>query len=163
MGLADLVNDILHGLAVTLVADGPTYTASPMSNAVIVGLRDVDELEKPHVRESGVRAFTMRDIDERGLRSVMQEAIGYATDGTAGFHLSFDMDVLDPQEAPGVGTPVRGGITYREAHLAMEMIADSEAMVSMEIVEINPVIDEHNRTADLAVELACSAFGKKIL
>ncbi|PYT21154.1 MAG: arginase [Acidobacteria bacterium] len=132
-------------------------------NVALVGLRDVDILERPHVRGSGVRAFTMRDIDERGLRSVMVEAIGIATDGTAGVHLSLDMDYVDPQYAPGVGTPVRGGATYREAHLAMEMICDSAHMVSMEVVEVNPVIDETNRTADLAVELVMSALGKKIL
>jgi arginase len=136
---------------------------TPPRNAVIVGLRDVDQLEKPHVRESGVRAFTMRDIDERGLRAVMEEAIRVASDGTAGFHLSLDMDFVDPQHAPGVGTPVRGGATYREAHLAMEMICDSGRMVSMEVVEVNPVIDEFNRTADLAVELVMSGLGKRIL
>lgn len=132
-------------------------------NAVVIGLRDVDELEKPHVRDSGIRAFTMRDIDERGLRAVMEEALRIASDGTAGFHLSVDMDFVDPQDAPGVGTPVRGGATYREAHLAMEMICDSGKMLSMEIVEVNPVIDEVNRTADLAVELVMSALGKRIL
>ncbi|HUI81263.1 MAG TPA: arginase [Bryobacteraceae bacterium] len=132
-------------------------------NAVIVGLRDVDQLEKPHVRDSGVRAFTMRHIDERGLRSVMEEAIRLASDGTVGFHLSLDMDFVDPRDAPGVGTPVRGGVTYREAHLAMEMICDSGQMVSMEVVEVNPVIDEVNRTADLAVELVMSGLGKRIL
>jgi arginase len=132
-------------------------------NVALVGLRDVDILERPHVRESGVRAFTMRDIDERGLRAVMEEAIGIAANGTAGIHLSLDMDYVDPQYAPGVGTPVRGGATYREAHLAMEMICDSGQMVSMEVVEVNPVIDEVNRTADLAVELVMSALGKKIL
>jgi arginase len=133
------------------------------ANVAIVGLRDVDSVEKPHVRESGVRAFTMREIDERGLRAVMEDAIRIATDGTAGFHLSLDMDFVDPRDAPGVGTPVRGGATYREAHLAMEMICDSEAMISMEAVEVNPVIDEVNRTADLAVELIQSALGKRIL
>jgi arginase len=132
-------------------------------NTVIVGLRDVDQLEKPHVRESGVRAFTMRDIDERGLRSVMEEALRIAADGATGFHLSLDMDVVDPADAPGVGTPVRGGVTYREAHLAMEMICDSHRMVSMEVVEVNPVIDERNRTAELAVELVMSGLGKRIL
>ena len=132
-------------------------------NAVIVGLRDVDQLEKPHVRDSGVRAFTMRDIDERGLRSVMDEAIRLASDGTAGFILSLDMDFVDPRDAPGVGTPVRGGVTYREAHLAMEMICDSAQMVAMELVEVNPVIDEANRTGDLAVELVMSGLGKRIL
>ncbi|HWB86146.1 MAG TPA: arginase [Bryobacteraceae bacterium] len=132
-------------------------------NTVIVGLRDVDQMEKPHVRESGVRAFTMRDIDERGLRSVMEEAIRLACDGTAGFHASLDMDFVDPQHAPGVGTPVRGGATYREAHLAMEMICDSGRMASLEVVEVNPAIDEENRTADLAVELIMSGLGKRIL
>ncbi|MBZ5577558.1 MAG: arginase [Acidobacteriia bacterium] len=132
-------------------------------NAVIVGLRDVDQMEKPHVRDSGVRAFTMRHLDERGLRSVMEEAIRLASDRTAGIHVSLDMDFVDPQDAPGVGTPVRGGVTYREAHLAMEMICDSGQMVSMEVVEVNPVIDEHNRTGDLAVELVMSGLGKRIL
>ena len=132
-------------------------------NVALVGLRDVDILERPHVRGSGVRAFTMRDIDERGLRAVMQQALGIVTNGTAGFHASLDMDYVDPQYAPGVGTPVPGGATYREAHLAMEMICDSGHMVSMDVVEVNPVIDEVNRTADLAVELAMSALGKKIL
>jgi len=132
-------------------------------NAVIVGLRDVDQMERPHVRESGVRAFTMRDIDERGLRSVMEEAIRVAGEGTAGFHLSLDMDFVDPRDAPGVGTPVRGGVTYREAHLAMEMVGDSGRLLSLEVVEVNPVIDEVNRTADLAVELVTSGLGKRIL
>jgi len=130
---------------------------------VLVGLRDVDSLEKCAVREAGVRAFTMRDIDERGLRSVMDEAFRIATEDTAGFHLSLDMDWVDPQFAPGVGTPVRGGATYREAHLAMELICDSGRMLSMEVVEVNPVIDEVNRTADLAVEMIMSALGKRIL
>jgi arginase len=133
------------------------------SNVAIIGLRDVDDQEKVNVRLTGVAAFTMRDIDERGLRSVMQEAIARATTGTAGFHLSFDMDSVDPAEAPGVGTPVRGGITYREAHLAMETVFDSGMMVSMEVVEVNPVIDSVNRTALLAVELVMSALGKRIL
>jgi arginase len=132
-------------------------------NAVIVGLRDVDQTEKGWVRASGVHAFTMRDIDERGLRAVMEEAIGLASEGTAGFHLSLDMDFIDPQDAPGVGTPVRGGATYREAHLAMEMICDSQRMLPLEVVEVNPVIDEGNRTADLAVELVMSGLGKRIL
>jgi arginase len=133
------------------------------ASVAIVGLRSVDEIERQNVRGAGVHAFTMRDIDERGLRSVMQEAIEHAARGTAGFHLSFDMDAVDPQEAPGVGTPVRGGITYREAHLAMEIVNDSSQMVSMEMVEVNPVIDEVNRTALLAVELIMSAMGKRIL
>jgi arginase len=105
----------------------------------------------------------MREIDERGMREVMSDALKYAMDDTDGVVISLDMDFVDPSDAPGVGTPVRGGVTYREAHLAMEMIADSETMVSMEIVEINPVIDEHNRTALLGVELVLSGLGKKIL
>jgi len=133
------------------------------ANVALVGIRDVDQLERGVVRDTGVRAFTMRDIDERGMRAVMDEAIAIATNGTAGFHLSLDMDFVDPEFAPGVGTPVRGGVTYREAHLAMELICDSGHMVSMEVVEVNPVIDEVNRTADLAVELILSAMGKKIL
>jgi arginase len=132
-------------------------------HTVIVGLRDVDALERPHVRDSGVTAFTMRHIDERGLRAVMEEALRIASEGTAGVHVSLDMDWVDPQDAPGVGTPVRGGATYREAHLASEMICDSGKLLSMEVVEVNPVIDEVNRTADLAVELLLSAFGKRIL
>jgi arginase len=132
-------------------------------NVVLVGIRDVDRREREIIRESGVTAFTMRDIDERGLPNVMERAIAVANDGTAGFHLSLDMDVVDPDEAPGVGTPVRGGMTYREAHLAMETICDCSRMTSMEVVEVNPVLDEANRTALLAVELVMSAMGKKIL
>jgi arginase len=133
------------------------------SNVALVGIRDVDLLERGVVRDTAVRAFTMRDIDERGMRAVMDDAIDIACNGTAGFHLSLDMDFVDPEYAPGVGTPVRGGATYREAHLAMELICDSGKMLSMEVVEVNPVIDEVNRTADLAVELILSAMGKKIL
>jgi len=132
-------------------------------NTVIVGLREVDMTERAHVRQSGVRVFTMRDIDERGLGAVMEEAIRAASDGTAGFHVSLDMDFIDPQDAPGVGTAVRGGATYREAHLAMEMICDSRNVTSIEAVEVNPVLDERNRTADLAVELIMSGLGKRIL
>jgi arginase len=133
------------------------------TNVVLVGIRDVDRREREIIRESGVTTFTMRDIDERGLPNVMQQAIAVANNGTSGFHLSLDMDVVDPDEAPGVGTPVRGGMTYREAHLAMETICDCSQMVSMEVVEVNPVLDEANRTALLAVELVMSAMGKKIL
>jgi arginase len=145
---------------------GNIYGFSPKvspENCVLVGVRDIDAVEKENVRRAGIGVFTMRDIDERGMRTVMEEALRIAGRGTAGYHISLDMDWVDPEDAPGVGTPVRGGATYREAHLAMEIIADHGRMLSMEIVEVNPVIDEHNRTADLAVELALSAFGKKIL
>ncbi len=132
-------------------------------NISLVGIRDLDTQEKKLAKKSGVHVFTMRDIDERGMREVMSDALKYAMDDTDGISVSLDMDFVDPTDAPGVGTPVRGGVTYREAHLAMEMIADTEAMVSLEIVEINPVIDEHNRTALLGVELVLSGLGKKIL
>ena len=133
-------------------------------NTVIIGVRDIDAAERDNIRRAGItEVYTMRDIDERGMRAVMEEALRAAGRGTAGYHVSLDMDWIDPEDAPGVGTPVRGGATYREAHLAMEILADHGRLLSFEIVEVNPVIDEHNRTADLAVELACSAFGKKIL
>jgi arginase len=132
-------------------------------NISLVGIRDLDTQEKKLAKKSGVHVFTMRDIDERGMREVMSDALKYAMDDTDGISASLDMDFVDPSDAPGVGTPVRGGVTYREAHLAMEMLADTEAMVSLEVVEINPVIDEHNRTALLGVELVLSGLGKKIL
>lgn len=162
----------VHGMPLAcLVGNGPAELTGMLgfapkvdpANVVLIGLRSVDAEERQIVRKTGVKAFTMREIDERGLRSVMEEAIRIATEGTAGFHLSFDMDSVDPHEAPGVGTPVKGGMTYREAHLAMETICDSDALVSMEVVEVNPVIDEQNRTAILAVELVMSALGKRIL
>jgi arginase len=132
-------------------------------NISLVGIRDLDAQEKKLAKKSGVHVFTMRDIDERGMREVMSDALKYAMDDTDGISVSLDMDFVDPSDAPGVGTPVRGGVTYREAHLALEMLADTEAMVSLEVVEINPVIDEHNRTALLGVELVLSGLGKKIL
>jgi arginase len=132
-------------------------------NIVIVGARDLDAQERKIVKKSGIHVFTMRDIDERGMRDVMSDALKYAMDDTAGIAVSLDMDFVDPSDAPGVGTPVRGGVTYREAHLAMEMIADTESMVSLEVVEINPILDEHNRTALLGVELVLSGLGQKIL
>jgi len=132
-------------------------------NCVLVGVRDIDAAEKENVRKAGIEVYTMRDIDERGMRAVMEDALRAAGRGTAGYHVSLDMDWVDPEDAPGVGTPVRGGATYREAHLAMEIIADHGRLTSFEAVEVNPVIDEHNRTADLAVELTLSVFGKKIL
>lgn len=132
-------------------------------NVAIVGLRDVDRTEVPSVRDTGVSAYTMREIDERGLRAIMTDAIAHASEGTDGIHLSFDMDSVDPSEAPGVGTPVRGGLTYREAHLAMEILCDSGKLLGMEVVEVNPVLDIANRTAKLGVELVLSALGKRIL
>jgi arginase len=162
----------IHGMPLACcVGFGPEeltqiYGFSPKvnpHNTVLIGIRSVDELERGVVHKTGVRAFTMRDIDERGMQAVMQEAVRIASAGTAGFHVSLDLDAVDPQEAPGVGTPVKGGVTYREAHLAMELLCDSGMVTSLEVVEVNPVIDEANRTALLAVELIMSAMGKRIL
>jgi arginase len=139
------------------------FPAVRVEHLVYVGLRDVDDAEKGMIASRGIRAFTMRDIDERGLRSVMEEAVEIATRGTGGVHVSCDADWVDPREAPGVGTPVRGGATLREAHLAMEIIHDSGAMVAMDLVEINPILDRQNSTAELAAELIASAFGRRIL
>src|SRR5881296_2715742 len=150
----------VHGMPLAAIMG---YGATELGNIVIVGARDLDAQERKIVKKSGVHVFTMRDIDERGLRDVMSEALKYAMDDAAGVAVSLDMDFVDPTDAPGVGTPVRGGVTYREAHLAMEMIADTESMVSLEVVEINPILDEHNRTALLGVELVLSGLGQKIL
>ncbi|HEY6273485.1 MAG TPA: arginase [Terriglobales bacterium] len=162
----------VHGMPLAAILGlGPAelaniYNFSPKvqpENCVLVGVRDIDVREKENIKETGIKVYTMRDIDERGMRTVMEEALRVAGRGTAGYHVSLDMDWIDPEDAPGVGTPVRGGASYREGHLAMEIIADHGRMTSFEIVEVNPVIDEHNRTASLAVELTLSAFGKKIL
>ena len=132
-------------------------------NVVIVGLRSVDDAERDLIADSDVTAFTMSDVDERGIRAVVDDALQIAGHGVDGVHASLDLDWLDPNEAPGVGTPVRGGVTYREAHLAMELLADTELLRSMELVEVNPTLDDSNETAGLATELAASAFGKTVL
>jgi arginase len=129
----------------------------------MIGIREVDPQEREVVRKSGVRVFTMKEIDKRGIGAVMDEALNIVTDGTDGFSVTLDADFLDPDESPGVATPVRGGADYREAHLAMEMIADTKKMQSFEITEINPILDVHNKTAHFAMELILSAFGKQIL
>ncbi len=130
---------------------------------VIVGARDLDPEEQVLLRDEHIHVFTMTDIDKRGMSEVMRKAVDIASQTSRGFHLSLDMDSLDPREAPGVGTPVRGGLTYREAHLAMEIVATSRRMVSMDTVEVNPILDRENATAHLAVELILSALGKKII
>jgi arginase len=132
-------------------------------NTVLIGIRDVDAGERDTLKKSGVTVYTMRDVDERGMRDVVDEAIRIAADGTAGIHLSFDLDVLDPEDAPGTGTPVWGGVTYREAHLAMEMLADRAQLVAIDLVEVNPVLDTKNMTGVLAAELAQGLLGKRIL
>jgi arginase len=132
-------------------------------NVALVGVRDLDDGERVLLQESGAQIFTMHDVDSIGLPTVMERAIACASLGTDGIHMSLDLDVVDPHEAPGVGTPVLGGLTYRETHLGMEMLAESKLMISMDIVEVNPVLDTHNSTAHLSVEFARSAFGKRIL
>ena len=162
----------IHGmpLAVALGLGDPSLVGlagePPMvegARAAVVGLRDVDPAERANLRESGIGAFTMRDIDERGMRNVMEEAIKRAITGTAGIHVSFDLDGIDPDFAPGVGTPSPGGLSYREAHLAMEMLSDTGKVLSAELVEVNPILDTQNTTARLGVELLASLLGKKIL
>lgn len=133
------------------------------ANVCLIGIRDIDESERQIVRQSGIHAYTMRDVDERGMRAIMQEAIGFASDGTAGFHVSFDLDGMDPRDVPGTGTPVKGGISWREANLLMEMVADSGAMTSLEVTELNPVLDVKNQSGEVAVDVILSAFGKRIL
>ena len=132
-------------------------------DCVLIGARSVDPEEAVALKKSGVRVVTMRELDERGMSTVMDEAMWLASRRTAGFHVTMDMDFVDPDFAPGVGTPVPGGPTYRESHLAMEKIADSGKMLSFELTEINPVLDNANRTAELGVQLILSAFGKKIM
>jgi len=162
----------IHGmpLAVALGLGAPELVglggAGPMvdgARAAAVGLRDLDPAERANVRAMGLGAFTMRDIDERGMRHVMEEAIKRASTGTVGIHVSFDLDAMDPDYAPGVGTPCPGGLSFREAHLAMEMLADTGKVIAAEFVEANPILDHGNGTAKLGVELLCSLLGKKIL
>jgi arginase len=131
-------------------------------NTVLIGIRDLDSGERETLKGSGCTVYTMRDLDERGMRDVVDEAIRIASDGTAAIHLSFDMDVIDPEDAPGTGTPVWGGVTYREAHLAMEMINDRAEIAAIDLVEVNPVLDNQNMTGVLAAELAQSVLGKRI-
>jgi arginase len=130
---------------------------------VLIGIRNLDEREKVLVRESRVHVFTMKDIDRQGIAAVMEQAIAIAGAGTAGIHVSFDVDVCDPSIAPGVGTPVKGGLDYREAHVVMEMISDSGLLTSLDLVEVNPILDVQNATAILGTELVSSALGQKIL
>jgi arginase len=162
----------IHGMpmAVVLGMGDASLTglagSAPMidgARAALVGIRDIDRHERDNLRRSGIGLFTMRDIDERGMRTVMEQAIERASSGTAGIHVSLDLDGIDPEVAPGVGTPSPGGLSYREAHLAMEMLADTGLVMSAELVEINPVLDHRNRTAELGVELLCSLLGKDIV
>ncbi|HYM22696.1 MAG TPA: arginase [Vicinamibacterales bacterium] len=133
------------------------------ATTVLIGIRNLDEREKVAVRDSHVHVFTMKDIDRQGIASIVEQAVNLAGTGTAGIHVSFDMDVCDPLIAPGVGTPVKGGLDYREAHMVMEIVADSGLLTSLDLVEVNPTLDVRNATAQLGTELALSALGMKIL
>jgi arginase len=145
-----------------LVNLGGRHPTIESRNTVLIGIRDLDQGERDSLKRTGCTVYTMRDLDERGMRDVVDEAIGIASDGTAGIHLSFDMDVIDPEDAPGTGTPVWGGITYREAHLAMELINDRAEIAAIDVVEVNPVLDNQNLTGILAAELVQSLMGKRI-
>jgi arginase len=132
-------------------------------HTVLVGIRNLDEQEKNQIRASGVHVFTMKDIDRHGIATVAERAIALASAGTGGIHVSFDLDVCDPTFAPGVGTPVKGGLDYRESHMIMELVADSQRLAALDLVEVNPTLDLRNATAEFATELAISALGKRIL
>jgi len=132
-------------------------------HTVLIGVRNLDEREKVAVRDSHVHVFTMKDIDRQGIASIVEQAVSLAGGGTAGIHVSFDLDVCDPAIAPGVGTPVKGGLDYREAHMVMEIVADSGLLTALDMVEANPTLDVRNQTAQLGAELALSALGMKIL
>jgi len=132
-------------------------------NVCLIGIRDIDATERENVKRSGIHAYTMRDVDERGMRAIMQESIGFATAGTVGFHVSFDLDGMDPRDVPGTGTPVKGGISWREANLLMEMVSDTGLMTSLEVTELNPILDVKNQSGEVAVDVILSAFGKRIL
>lgn len=149
-----------HPALTALLGPGPVLCDGDVA---LVGIRDLDSRERELLRGAGVHVFTMHDVDRRGLALVMEEAIKCVSAATDGFHVSFDLDALDPSEAPGVGTPVLGGIFYREAHLAMELVAESGHLIGLDLVEVNPILDAHNVTAELAVEFALSALGKRIL
>ena len=161
----------VHGMPLAaLLGNEPAELASIGSSpsvlpqhTVLLGIRNLDEQEKSRIRESGVHVFTMKDIDRHGIASVIERAVAIAGEGTAGIHVSFDLDVCDPAIAPGVGTPVKGGLDYREAHMVMEIVADSGLLTSLDMVEVNPTLDVRNATAQLGTELALSALGMKIL
>jgi arginase len=162
----------VHGMPLAcILGKGPSELAnigsfSPKvdpARCAVVGLRNLDEREKEIVRQSGVHAFTMKDIDRHGMASVMERALASICGGGAALHVSFDMDGVDPTISPGVGTPVQGGLSYREAHFLMEMVADSQRLVALDVVEVNPILDHQNQTAILGSELILSALGKEIL
>lgn len=160
MPLAALVGTEPSELSRLGTARAPKVQAE---HTVLVGIRNLDQEEKARIRDAGVHVFTMKDIDRDGIARVMERALALATAGTTSLHVSFDLDVCDPTIAPGVGTPVKGGLDYREAHMVMEMIADSGRLTALDLVEINPILDVQNQTAVLGTELALSALGMNIL
>ena len=150
------------GLGGELFEDGWSFPAVDPSRVAMVGLRSLDRPERERIRELGIKAFTMSDVDRIGIERAVRESLAHIA-GPSFVHVSLDLDALDPEVAPGVGTPVRGGLSYREAHLALELVAESGLAGSFELVEVNPILDRENATALLAVELAASALGKTIL
>ena len=146
-----------------LAGIGGSFSKVDPVNVVLVGIRSLDEGEKKLLAQTGITVFTMTDIDRQGIHRVMKKALAKVTHGTDYVHVSFDLDAVDPTVASGVGTPVKGGLDYREAHLIMELISEARIMTSLEIVEVNPILDSKNASAEFAVELVTSAFGKKIL
>jgi len=148
---------------VELATLGGVSPAIDPEHVVLIGVRNLDDKEKQRVRDSRIHVFTMKDIDRSGIAAVMEQAIALAGAGTEGLHVSFDLDVCDPGIAPGVGTPVKGGLDYREAHMVMEMLADSGRVLALDMVEVNPTLDVRNSTAELGTELVLSALGMKIL
>ena len=161
----------VHGMPLAALlgqepAELASIGASPSvlpEHTVLVGIRNLDEQEKGRIRASGVHVFTMKDIDREGIAVVAERALDIASAGTGGIHVSFDLDACDPTYAPGVGTPVKGGLDYREAHMVMELVADSQRLVALDLVEVNPTLDIRNTTAEFGAELALSALGKRIL
>ncbi|PSQ27886.1 arginase [Halobacteriales archaeon SW_10_68_16] len=162
----------VHGMALSAILGRGQFAGTDWADVgvdpedvALVGLRALDDREREALRESSVAAYTMTDIDQRGVTAVVEDALDRVTGGVDAIHVSLDLDWLDPGEAPGVGTPVRGGVSYREAHAALELLHREAAgdLAALEVVEINPILDQHNRTAELAVELAASALGKRIL
>jgi arginase len=161
----------IHGMALALLLGygdpelaglGGRAPKALAQRTVLIGVRDLDPGERENLRRAGVAVFTIREVDERGMRDTVRGAVAIAGVRTGGIHVSFDLDVLDPEDAPGTGTPVEGGLSYREAHLAMEILADTANVVSADLVEVNPILDTANQTGALAVELAQSLFGKRI-
>lgn len=162
----------IHGMGLAVAMGHSAFNFSQIpgagsfidpSKVVYIGLRDLDDYEKLQIRTLGIKSYTMHDIDRMGIEKVIEQTLSIVGEGTDGIHISFDMDCLDPREAPGVGTPVPGGLNYREAHFALELLASTNRITSMELVEVNPLFDQNRHTARLGVELIASLLGKRIL